>query len=82
VSKKKRERESPPLWIEENEEVNILQGKELFIVAIRISCRSLSKLFWFFFLRKRRRKEDNMKKERRQSRYHLVGGMHVLSLDC
>jgi len=40
VSKKKRERErerereSPSMWIEENEEENVLEGKELFIVAV------------------------------------------------
>jgi hypothetical protein len=43
-------RENPPMWIEENEDENL---KEIFIVATRISCKSLSKLLCFlFFLEK------------------------------
>jgi len=35
--------------IEENEEENILERKELFIVAVRISCRASQSFFGFFF---------------------------------
>jgi hypothetical protein len=39
-------RENPTMWIEENEDENL---KEIFIVAARISCKSLSKLPCFCF---------------------------------
>jgi hypothetical protein len=35
---KKKKKENPPMWIEENEDENL---KEIFIVAARISCKSL-----------------------------------------
>jgi hypothetical protein len=44
--KRKKMRENPPMWIEENKDENL---KEIFTVAARISCKSLSTLLCFCF---------------------------------